>query len=180
MSYLLNKFVVQVYDSDLHITIWDYRTYLAGKDFGVSLITASKMCRAQLWQEKEFSAVLISHLTWEGESLSSSTEDFPELFPESNPAQEKDLQYFGSDQLQHAGILDTVPDKTSGHWRKRAKQAQKRGVAQSIDSWLSNLRCCIKLVIWLTERKILSSFTGKRSRNEKNNIEKLKIIISKR
>lgn len=46
-------------------------------DFGVSLITASKVCRAQVYQEKGFSALLISGSTWEGTSLSSSTEEFP-------------------------------------------------------------------------------------------------------
>lgn len=179
MSYLLNKFVCQVYDFDLHVTIQDYRTYLAGKDFGVSLITASKVCRAQVCQEKVFSALLISGLTWGGKSLSSSTEHFPEFFLKSNPAQYKICNILGVTICSMLGLWTQSQTRQVGIEKKEPMKHKKKDVPQSIDNWLSTLRCCIKL--FDSQKEYFNHYLqGKRSRNEKNNTEKLKIIISKR
>lgn len=90
--------------------------WLAKTLFGVLLVTVSKVCGAQVCQEKgSFSTVHLrlnlgkSVTVFKDRRISLSSSQSPK------PVQVEDLQYFGSDQLQHTGILDPVPNKRGEH-----------------------------------------------------------------
>lgn len=143
MSYLLSKSVGRVCNSELHVTIRDYRTYLAGKDFGVSLITASKMCRAQLCQKKVFSALLISHLEKASHCLQAQKVSLGSS-QSLTLLSKKIYIILGVTSCTVLAFWMQSQTRQVGTEEKEPTKHKKKGVAQSIDNWLSTLRCCIK------------------------------------